>query len=116
MDMKKLESILIIALYAAAAIGIGTLVIRFLWLEWMQRKNSKANVEVCGAVAYYKDPEAGYLPQGRASSSVYHITFHTDAGDVVTLYMGYEDYFTIEEGTHGQLTWQGTKFWKFVQD
>lgn len=115
MDMNQLERVLKIAFFAAGSIGVGTMLIRFLRLEWMLYRNGKANVETCGAVAYYKDPEVGYLPQGQAGSNIYHITFHTDTGDIVTLSMGYQDYYTIEEGSYGQLTWQGTRFWKFIQ-
>ncbi len=115
MEMEELESILKILVYILGAIGITGLVVRWIWLERFISRNSKANVQTCGAVAYYKDPETGYLPQGQASSSVHYITFHTDDGDIVNLYMGPRDFYAIEEGSRGILTWQGQRFWKFQQ-
>ncbi len=115
MDVQSLESILRLLIRGAAVIGIGFLVIRFFLLEYFTWKNNRQPVQTSGATVFWKDPVPGYLPQGRASSSVYYITFHTDSGETARLYMGYQDYFTIEEGARGILTWQGEKFWKFEQ-
>ncbi len=115
MDTQTLESVLRLLVRGAAVIGIGFLLIRFCLLEYFTWKNNRQLVRTEKAIACYKDPNPGYLPQGRASSSVYYITFHTDSGEIVKLYMGYQDYFTIEEDARGVLTWQGDKFWKFEQ-
>ncbi len=116
METQDLESILRLLIRAGAVIGLGGLLIRFLLLEYTSWKNDRQLVQTGGAVVAYKDPDPSHLPQGRASSSVYFITFHTDSGEIVKLYMGYQDYFLIEEGSRGTLTWQGQKFWKFVPD
>lgn len=113
MDTDTLTSVLRILIPILGVIGIGGMLVRWIQLERFSRKNSQAAVETDMAVAYFKDPEVGHLPQGRASSSVHYITFHTDGGDIITLYMGPRDYYAIEEGARGKLTWQGARFWGF---
>ncbi len=103
-------------LLAAGAIGVILCLLRWIRLEQKLRRNGRAEVETCGAVVFAKDGVPGYLPQGRASSSVYSVTFHTDTGRALTLDLSYDDFYIIREGTHGVLTWQGQRFWKFVPD
>ncbi len=114
--MEVVLEILKLPVLATGAVGILLCLVRWIRLEQKLRRNGRAEVETCGAVVFAKDGDSGYLPQGRASSSVYSVTFHTDTGRALTLDLSYDDFYIIREGTHGVLTWQGQRFWKFVPD
>lgn len=112
----EITTIVTAVIFAVIGLSLGLMLVNWIRLELSGHRNRTANVQVSRAVAYYKHPEVDYLPQGNASSGVYHITFHTDGGDIVKLYMNPGDYYSIEEGAWGELTWQGEKFWKFRQE
>ena len=96
------------------AIGFG--IIRFIVLEYRTHKNSNAPVFTDHATVLIKHPETDAPYLGRGYSYVYYITFHTDFGETVKLYMNRDDFYTLSEGDTGMLTWQGEKFWKFIPD
>ena len=88
----------------------------FLLVEYRNHMRSSAPVETARAVAYYKHPDMEPVLTGRASTYVCYITFHTDSGDILKLYMNPQDYYSIPEGSRGILTWQHNKFWKFQKE
>lgn len=89
---------------------------RFVVLEYRGYKNRNAPVYTERAVAYHKHEEKDAPYMGRGYSYVYYITFHTDFGEAVKLYMTGDDFFIINEGDAGMLTWQGEKLWKFIPE
>ena len=91
-------------------------IVRFIILAYRGHKNRNAPVFTERATAHYKHPEMSIPYMGRGYSYVRYITFHTDFGQAVKLYMNQEDFFLIPEGAVGQLTWQGEKFWKFIPE
>ena len=92
------------------------LVIRFIRSELRLYRNSQAPVCTERATFHYKHPEKDMVCAGRGSSELFYITFHTDFGQQLKLYMTYEHFYILEEGDTGMLTWQGTKFWKFIPE
>ncbi len=115
MDPRILQ---IVEYVALGVIGVSLLLslLRFLRLERRNYRNSHAPVCTERALAYQKHREQELLSQGTASGSVFFITFHTDFGEIVRCYMGYENFYIIEEGAVGQLTWQGERFLGFVPE
>jgi len=91
-------------------------VVYFILVEYRNHRKNSAPVETARAVAYYKHPDMEPALAGRHSSYIYYITFHTESGDILKLYMNPNDYFSIEEGSWGMLTWQHNKFWKFEKE
>lgn len=112
MDRSILNYLEIGLLVLAAA----AFLIYFITVEYRNHKRSSAPVETARAVAYYKHPDMEPVLTGQASTYVYYITFHTDAGDILKLYMNPQDYYSIPEGSWGMLTWQHNKFWKFEKE
>ena len=53
---------------------------------------------------------------GRHSTWIYYVTFHTDSGLILDLYLSGESYFSLQEGDVGILTWQHNRFWKFEKE
>lgn len=104
------------ALYAVGIAAIAVNVIRYIILEYRLHKRDQAAVETYRAVVYWKDPEPKQALLGRHSSWVYYITFHTDAGDILPLYLNGETYYSLQEGDKGILTWQADRFWKFEKE
>ena len=98
------------------ALGVIGFVIYFVQVNYRSNRRNNAPVETALALAYYKHPEMEPVLTGRASTYVYYITFHTESGDILKLYMNSQDYFAISEGSWGILTWQHNKFWKFQKE
>ena len=91
-------------------------VIRFFWMEYQLYQRNRAEVLTARATAYYKHPEMAPVLAGYSSTYVFHITFHTDSGDILKLYMNADNYYCISEGDTGNLTWQGNRFWRFEKE
>lgn len=112
MDYSWLEHLKTILIVLAAA----AFILHFILVEYRSRRQSSAPVETARAVAYYKHPEMEASLAGRHSTYVYYITFHTESGDILKLYMDRDHYFSIPEGSWGMLTWQRDRFWKFEKE
>lgn len=110
--LKLIPTILIIL----AIPSILYMIVQFIIMEYRSYKNSKAPVFTVRATAHYKHPEVDLPYLGRDYSYVHFITFHTELGEAVKLYMNGDDFYIINEGDVGELTWQGEKFWKFVPE
>ena len=110
------QQILRTAETALIVIAVAVVMIRLLLTAYRLRKRDGNPVETAPAVAYYKHPDMKPVLLGRASTYVYYITFHTDIGEQLKLYMDRDDYHSITEGSRGILTWQGEKFWKFQKE
>lgn len=116
MDAQKLERILQILLYVSLGFCAAYWLLHFIVLEYKNWKNGQAPVNTCGAIAYIKHSETALVNQGRTSGDVHFITFHTDSGEIVKLYMNARQFYSIPEGSRGMLTWQGERFWKFEKE
>lgn len=103
-------------LLAVAVLMILVGIIRFFLQEYRLYKRDQAEVLTARAVAYCKHPEMEPVLSGRASTYVYYITFHTETGDILKLYMTPANYHSIDENTWGILTWQSNRFWKFEKE
>lgn len=112
MDYGWIHALKVVLIVIAAA----SFVIYFALVEYRSYKRNKAPVETARAVAYYKHPDMEPALAGRHSSYVCYITFHTETGDILKLYMNPQDYYSISEGSWGILTWQHNKFWKFEKE
>ena len=88
-------------------------IIRFALIEYRLHRNSTAPVCTDRATVYFKHEEKDLPYMGRGYDHVRYVTFHTDHGEAVKLYMTGQDFFEINENDVGMLTWQGTKFWRF---
>lgn len=97
-------------------LAVAAFVIYFIQVNYRSNKRNNASVETARAVAYYKHPDMETVLLGRHSSYIYYITFHTESGDILKLYMNPQDYFSIPEGSWGTLTWQSDRFWKFEKE
>lgn len=77
-------------------------------------------VENTRALVYFKHPESETMTVrtnvGLRNESTHHITFQTESGDILKLYLPEKDFLAIQEGTWGMLTWQGNKFWRFDKE
>ena len=111
-----MEKIIQIIFYVSIGFFVLYEVIRIAVTMYRNNRRDKAPVRTERAVAYHKHEKNDLVLLGRHSTYVYYITFHTDFGEIVKLYMTRDDYFIINEGDVGQLTWQGEKFWKFVPE
>ena len=116
MDVEKIRSIVQIIFYIALGFCLLYWIAHTIVLEYRNRKNSLAPVLTSPAVAYCKHPETALVNQGRASADVHFITFHTDSGEIVKVYLNSRDFYAISEGSRGVLTWQGERFWKFEKE
>ena len=88
-------------------------IIRFVLIEYRLHRNSTAPVCTDRATVYFKHEEKDLPYMGRGYDYVRYVTFHTDRGEAVKLYMTGQQFFELQESDVGMLTWQGTKFWKF---
>lgn len=116
MDADQLGNILKILLYASVGVYGAYWLLHFIVLEYRNWKNGQAPVNTCGATAYIKHSETALVNAGRTSGDVHFITFHTDDGEAVKLYMNPQQFYSIPEGSRGTLTWQGERFWKFTKE
>lgn len=116
MTADQLANVIQAALSVAAGFAAVSMAARFLLTGYRLRKRDQCQVETAPAVAWYKHPDMEPVLAGRASTYVYYITFHTDSGDILKLYLNPTEFYSIEEGSRGILTWQGTRFWKFEQE
>lgn len=116
MIAEQMMDILSTVLVVLFSISVLYQIIRYIMLEYRGHKNRNAPVYTERATVYHKHEEkdAPYLGQGY--SYVYYITFHTDFGEALKLYMTRDDFYILQEGDVGELTWQGEKFWKFIPD
>lgn len=112
MDFGWMHSLKVVCIFLAAA----SFVIYFVLVEYRSHKRNNAPVETARAAAYCKHPDMEPVLTGRSSTYVYYITFHTNSGDILKLYMTPQDYYSISEGSWGILTWQHNKFWKFQKE
>ena len=110
--LELLPKLLMFTLIPAIIFGV----VRFAVLEYRLHKNSIAPVHTERATVYFKHPETDAPYLGRGYSYVHYVTFHTDRGEAVKLYMNRYDFYPLQEGSTGALTWQGEKFWKFEQE
>lgn len=97
-------------------VSIVLLIIYFIRNEIRLHRNSQAPVCTERATVHYKHAEKEMVYSGRGNNELFYITFHTEFGQQLKLYMTYEYFYTLEEGDTGTLTWQGERFWKFVPD
>ncbi|MBQ3193114.1 MAG: DUF2500 family protein [Oscillospiraceae bacterium] len=72
-------------------------------------------VQTARAMVYCKHPDPVYVPGAQsirraASGYVYYVTFHTDTGEIVKLYLNYDRFFLLEENSYGMLKWEGERF------
>ena len=112
--MDKIE---VMAPYILKGMGILVAVLwigYFIVVEYRSWKKNNAPVETARAVAHCKDPNPQASIYGRNHTYIYYITFQTESGDLLKLYMDRDPYFSIPEGASGELPWQETKFWKFI--
>ena len=103
-----------ICLYAALGFLLVVGGYKFFLLEYRTAKIRNAPEVTVRATVYYKDPNTFPVPAGRTTNYVYHITFHTETGEALTLYMNRDAYFNIPEGASGELLYQGEKLWRFT--
>lgn len=73
-------------------------------------------VEVMATVLSHREggeivSTGGMLVSG--SDTINYITFATDNGQLVEVYVGNQDYYTIHDGEYGKLAYQGSRLWKF---
>ena len=109
-----LGNIITACLWAALGFSIVVGIVKFILMEYRIAKIRNAPEVTVRATAYYKDPNTFPVMAGRTTNYVYHITFHTDTGEAVTLYMNRDAYFNIPEGGSGELLYQGEKLWRFT--
>lgn len=89
---------------------------KFILLEYRTARIRNAPEVTVRATVYYKDPDCFPVPAGRTTNYVYHITFHTESGEAVKLYMDRDAYFSIPEGASGELLYQAERLWRFTLD
>ena len=108
------EKIMNICRWAVPAFAVAAFLIRLIRIEYHTAKIRNAPEVTVRATAFYKDPDSYPVMAGRTTNYVYHITFHTDSGEAVTLYMNRDAYFNIPEGASGELVYQGERLWRFT--
>ena len=91
-------------------------ILYFIRTEIRLHRNSQAPEFTERATVYYKHPEKEMVYAGRGNNELFYVTFHTESGQQLKLYMTYDQFYNMEEGQTGLLTWQGEKFWKFLPD
>lgn len=111
-----LPKIISIGLRASLGFAIAVVLFKFILTEYRTAKIRNAPEVTVRATAYHKDPDSYPVIAGRATNYVYHITFHTDSGEALTLCMNRDAYFNIPEGASGELLYQGEKLWRFTFD
>lgn len=116
MDENQTAELVRYVLYGILGISFLIGLVQFIILEYRGYKTRNAPVYTQRATAHYKHSETDAPYLGRGYSYVYYITFHTDLGEALKLYMDKNDFYRIREGEAGQLTWQGSKFWKFIPE
>lgn len=116
MDAEVFEKVLTIAVSLAAGAAMLSLAVDFIAVNYRGWKINRAPVETARSTVYWKNPEPTQQLLGRHSSMIYYITFHTDNGNILTLYLNAQDYFSLQEGDTGLLTWQADRFWKFIKE
>lgn len=97
-------------------ISVGLLILYFIRNEIRLHRNSQSPVFTERATVYYKHEEKEMVYAARGNNELFYVTFHTDGGQQLKLYMTYENFYILEEGDTGILTWQGEKFWKFIPE
>ena len=110
MDRSVLDH-LEIGLVILAAAGF---LIYFIVVNYRSNKRNNAPVETARAIVHYKHPDMEPVLLGRHSCYIYYVTFHTETGEALTLYMNRDAYFNIPEGASGELLYQGEKLWRFT--
>ena len=116
MTMEQVEQSVKTLLAVAFAIFLVCGSFRFILMEFRLHRRDKSPVQTAPALAYFKHPDMKPVLAGRSSTYVYYVTFHTDSGESVKLYLNPGQFHSIEEGSRGILTWQGDRFWKFEQE
>jgi len=109
-----LPKIISIGLWAALGFAIAAGLFKFILMEYRTAKIRNAPEVTVRATVHYKDPDTFPVMAGRTTNYVYHITFHTESGEALTLYMNRDAYFNIPEGASGELLYQGEKLWRFT--
>lgn len=111
-----MEKIIRTAIYVVIGLFVLYEIIRMVITIYRNDRKNKAPVYTEHAVVFHKHKKNDIVFAGIHSSYVFYITFHTDFGQILKLYMTRDDFYVIEEGAAGQLTWQGDKLWKFIPD
>ena len=101
---------------ALIILGIAGFLVYFIVVNSRSSKRNKAPVETARAVVHYKDPKIEPVLLGRHSTYIYHVTFHTETGEILTLYLNPQNYHALTEGNWGMLTWQADRFWRFEKE
>jgi len=97
-------------------LAVASFVIYFILVNYRSHKKNSAPVETARAMVYYKNPEMEAVLLGRHSSYIYHVTFHTETGESITLYLNPDQFHPLTEGSWGMLTWQADRFWHFHKE
>lgn len=118
MDAGKLHSIAIVCVIAALAFAVLYHICYFIAVNYRGYKNRKAPVFTGRATVHHKHPETEYISGNKVwgNENVHFVTFHTDLGEILKLYMGADNYYRIQDGDTGKLTWQGERFWEFIPE
>lgn len=112
----ELEKTIRVVVYTVIAFSAIAGLVRYILMEYRTAKIRNAPEVTVRATAYFKDPDSYPVMAGRTTNYVYHITFHTESGEALTLYMNRDAYFNIPEGASGELLYQGEKLWRFTFD
>lgn len=121
MDYSGVQNIVTIILLCGFACIAAFGAAHFVYLNYRGWKQRKLPVQTARATVYCKYPDPEYVSGSQnihatSSGYIYYITFHTDTGEVLKLYLNPKPFFAIEENAVGQLTWQGGRFWNFVPE
>ena len=106
----------------------GIFLFSFLYIfyqRWIFRDKADKGPELTGqaTVKSHRVEQGNY--QGQASTGYqgntrgnwnYWVTFTLSDGEEIELYTGEAEYRALQDGTKGQLTWQGKKFREFDTD
>ena len=98
---------------AMVILGVAGFAAYFIVVNYRSSRRNKAPVETARAMVHYKNPDMEPVLLGRHSSYIYHVTFHTETGESITLYLNPDKYHALTEGSWGILTWQADRFWRF---
>lgn len=101
---------------ALIILGSAGFILYFIVVNYRSSKRNNALVETARAVVYYKNPKMEPVLLGRHSTYIYHVTFHTETGEILTLYLNPQNYHALSEGSWGILTWQADRFWRFEKE
>jgi hypothetical protein len=108
------EQILNIIIYSLLALVIGIHLINTIRIQVGAYRQRRLPVLTAPAEAWYKHPGMEPVLIGRHSTYLFHITFRTEDGLEMKLYMNRDVYFIIPEGAKGDLVWQGDRLIKFT--